>query len=82
MKKTSRDILFTSIPIIGVLLIGTGYLNTSNLVSGDIYEGVGQDDESGFFSEVVVPMSCTYRGKLKLDLDSQNSLKRFQRILK
>ena len=82
MKKTSRDILFTSIPIIGILLIGTGYLNTSNFVSSDIYEGVGQDDESGFFSEVVVPMSCTYRGKLKLDLDSQNSLKRFQRILK
>ena len=82
MKKVSRDILFTSIPIIGVLLIGTGYFNTSSFVSDDIYEGVGRDDESGFFSEVVEPMNCTYRGKLKLDRESQNNLKRFQRVLK
>ena len=78
MKKIGCELLFTSIPIIAVLLIGVGTLNTHNFSNS--YEGVGQN-ENGLFSEVVVPMSCTYRGKLKFDTASLNRLKRFQRVL-
>ncbi len=83
MKKISKDILSTSIPIIGVLLVTSAYFykDSSSFSNNNIYEGVGEDDESGLFSEVVMPMSCTYRGKIKLDAVSQNNLKRFQRVL-
>jgi hypothetical protein len=80
MKKIGHELLFTSIPIMAVLLIGVGTLNTHNFNNSDSYEGVDQD-KNGLFSEVVVPMSCTYRGKLKFDTASLNRLKRFQRVL-
>jgi len=76
MKRISKEILFTSIPIISVLLLGVAYLNISN---DSNYEYLDQDDQA--FSEVVDPMTCTYRGKLKLDAITQNSLKRYQRVL-
>ncbi len=84
MNNIGKEIISTSIPIIGILLVASTYFNKDSIgfSHSNIYEGVGEDDESELFSEVVVPMSCTYRGKIKLDASSQNSLKRFQRVLK
>ena len=83
MNEIGKSILSTSIPVIAMLLIVGTYLykDSSSFSDSNIYEGVGEDDESTLFSEVDVPMSCIYRGKIKLDAVSQNSLKRFQRVL-
>jgi hypothetical protein len=83
MKKTVENILFTSIPVIAILLIiGAGYRannDTQSLTHDSIDVSVGDENESGIFSEVIIPMSCLYRGRLQLDSGSQSSLKRFQR---
>ncbi len=77
--------LYTSIlaviSFIGLVVL----LFSSNSIGADTnesYLGLNATDEEDDLIENITPMSCTYRGKLNLDTDTQSSLHKYQKILK
>ena len=86
MTKHQRTGLYISIlSVIGLVsLVLLFYFNFPESNTDDSnfgLEGIGMYEEEDDLLEVVAPMSCTYRGKLKLDADTQSSLKKYQKIL-
>ncbi len=73
--------IFAILGFIGLLLLfyySFGGSDTSD--SYHAFDGADIHEEDDLL-EVIVPMSCTYRGKLKLDTATQSSLKKYQSIL-
>ena len=71
--------ILSVIGLISAILLFNVYFNHANTDSSYLdFDGVDDKDD---LLEVSVPMSCTYRGKLKLDIDTQSSLKKYQKVL-
>ena len=78
MSKTKNLFFYLSfIPVLGIVA-GSALLLQSNPQYDDVYFGLDEDDDH---LEVISPMSCVYRGKLKFDSATEDSLKKYQKVL-